>query len=633
MSQDLEPEEGDVIASEELGTIRLGRKIGQGGMGRVYEACRPSLPDATFAIKFLSPGLLDNPEALERFATEARRLSELRHRNIVRVLGYGLTKFGPCIQMELLRGRPLSKTLKSQKQQGKVLDRTLSCSIILGVLDGLQHVHERGLVHRDIKSANVFLETGDGELVAKLIDFGIVRETDIGRRTGKFVGTPATAAPEQLNGEAVGPWTDVYQTGLLAYIILAGRHPFEEAVREGFAGAARAHLTEPPPPLGPLVPDLPAEIGEAVMAMLHKQPAERLWRSRDGRPDGSVRAFRGPFRALARQIESEQTSRDGASVTHNRLLEIFRAAEDPLAVAVEPPPPALPPTEPPGAHEPVFRPASDAASVAAATATTPMPTVHVVRPATPPSTSPPPPSPPASEPPGMARALPMPEPAEVAAAVHLSVVTTTEGPIVEPAPPPPALPAATTHLIAVPPPVEAVHSSYISSVATSATMPHGAAKRRPAAIVAGSLMILLISAGAGALILSRRHAPASSASAASVDVAPAASPAASSTASSLPSPAEAPSAASPPSAPSLAAPSVATSASAAPASSPPAASASTLAAKPSAPQAPAHGAAHSSHPPAHQAGVPMWGLDVFKKDDHDASPPTRNKAGGFQRSL
>jgi serine/threonine protein kinase len=352
---DLEPEEGSLVESKELGTMQVGRRIGQGGMGRVYEAWRPNLPQATFAVKFLSPNLLQDSAALERFATEARRLSELRHRNIVRVHGYGLTEYGPCIMMELLKGKPLSKLVKGVS--GGVLDRGLACSIIVEVLEGLQRVHENGLVHRDIKGDNIFLETSDGDVVVKLIDFGIVRQTDNLDQTNAFIGTPATAAPEQLMAQPIGAWTDIYQVGVLAYILLGREHPFRTAQADGLQALMKAQMYEAPPPLAQLAPDLPAEIILAVMIMLRKESRERVWVGRDGRPDGSAKAFRVPFRNLLREMEDRELAHEGLhATTHHRMLELLNGSFETWGPV---PTPALPaagvaPPDPlaPGAADP-----------------------------------------------------------------------------------------------------------------------------------------------------------------------------------------------------------------------------------------------------------------------------------------
>lgn len=360
MPQDIEPEEGDVVESRELGAIQIGRRVGKGGMGRVYEACRPNLPDATFAVKFLSPALLEDEEALRRFSGEARRLSELRHRSIVRVQGYGLTKYGPCIVMELLEGQSVSTYLK--RLGDRVLDREIACRVITEVLEGLHHVHERGLVHRDIKGDNIILITGHGDFGVKLVDFGIVKETAGERRTlgGVLVGTPSASAPEQLNGGAIGFWTDIYQVGVLSYRMLGGRHPFHEATRSGIQAIMHAHLFEDAPSLAQLAPDVPADVVGAIAAMLRKDPAQRVLPGRDGRPDGSARAFKAPFRAFARELEAQAPVMN--TTTHDqRLVQMVLAPSDPMALhpagphAAPAPPPAaspVPPVASPGPHGP-----------------------------------------------------------------------------------------------------------------------------------------------------------------------------------------------------------------------------------------------------------------------------------------
>ncbi len=564
---DAEPDEGEIIESRELGTIQLGRRIGQGGMGRVYEACRPNLPDAMFAVKFLEPSLLRNAEALERFESEARSLAELRHRNIVRVLGYGRTQWGPCILMELLRGRPLSKFLKGLA--GNPLDRGLACSVIVEVLEGLQRVHEKGLVHRDIKGENIFLETGDGDVVVKLIDFGIVKEkvgsVSPSENTGaSFVGTPSAAAPEQLLGRTIGTWTDIYQVGVLAYLLLAGRHPFEEAARAGFAAIARAQVLEDAPPLSSFAPDLPAEIVSAVMTMLQKEPSRRVLAGRDGRPDGSAKAFRAPFRNLVREIERQQLVQDGQqSTAHNRLLELVqRSTEVPW-----PPPsqPQVPMTETPSGSPPVG-------------GTAPLRTMTRM----------------GDVPAAFAQA----QPAAVAMAQHATPASTA---------PAPEAPAMST--------------SYSSTTApTASTRPPSAAlaprpSRAPVIAAAIALPLCLVIGSVSVWLLTRRHTePASTSSAASATATLAASPA--STIEAMPPVAVPPSttaATAPASSPTSGAPEppalLGTATAVVSASAPPAQAPTTTASS-----APGRTKAPPGKPaPAGSASDPaLWGLGVFK---------------------
>ncbi|HLZ68550.1 MAG TPA: serine/threonine-protein kinase [Dehalococcoidia bacterium] len=248
-----------------LGRYAIIGTLGFGSFAAVYRAHDPLL-DRQVALKVLLPQLCADAEDRKRFLAEARALAALRHPHIVTVFEAGEADGSPYFAMELVEGRTLANLIA---EQGALpIDRALPLLRDLG--SALDAVHAAGLVHRDVKDSNVMLEPG-GRLV--LMDFGIALATNRARLTqlGYGMGTPETAAPEQIRGEAVGPAADIYALGVLAYQLLSSRLPFTGDVAHVLY--AQAHL--PPPPLCEINPALPPRVCAAVEAALDKDPALR----------------------------------------------------------------------------------------------------------------------------------------------------------------------------------------------------------------------------------------------------------------------------------------------------------------------------------------------------------------------
>jgi serine/threonine protein kinase/tetratricopeptide (TPR) repeat protein len=207
-----------------IGPYRLGRVLGEGGMGVVYLAERADL-DSVAAIKILRDAWM-SPARRGRFAAEQRTLAQLNHPAIARLYDAGALADGtPWIAMEFVEGVTL--TAYCQARAASVAERL---RLFRAVCDGVQHAHRHLVVHRDLKPSNI-LVTDDGRV--KLLDFGIAKQLDSldlpvdQTRTGLRMMTPAYAAPEQLRGGQVGTHTDVYALGMILYELLAGRLPFD----------------------------------------------------------------------------------------------------------------------------------------------------------------------------------------------------------------------------------------------------------------------------------------------------------------------------------------------------------------------------------------------------------------------
>jgi hypothetical protein len=251
-----------------VGRYEILRLLGRGGMASVHLARQPAL-DRGVALKELHPARARDATFAQRFLNESRLAGALSHPNVVSVIEYFEHEGVPFIAMEYLeRGslRPLVGRLTLAQVAG-VLD---------SVLAGLAEAAARGIVHRDLKPENV-LVTADGH--AKVGDFGIakaigqLRITDVRTATGEIVGTPAYMAPEQISGGEITPQVDLYATGVLAYELLAGRHPFQGTVAP--MALLMHHVNDDPPPLASLRPDLPPGVAAWVHGMLAKEPAAR----------------------------------------------------------------------------------------------------------------------------------------------------------------------------------------------------------------------------------------------------------------------------------------------------------------------------------------------------------------------
>jgi eukaryotic-like serine/threonine-protein kinase len=251
-----------------LGRYELGDRLGRGGFATVYRAWDPLLRREV-ALKALSLDLSEEPDMRRRFLAEAQALAGLRHPHIVTVYDVGETPERPFFAMELIDGRALDQWLA---EQGR-LDLPEVIAIITDLADALDLVHTAGLVHRDVKAANVMLAQERGRRRVVLMDFGIARRMEGPRFTATNIAmlSPDTAAPEQIQNRPLGPAADVYSLGVLTYWMLAGRPPFVGDT----AAVLHAHVYEPPPPLSELRPGLPGPVYEAVQTALTKDPAGR----------------------------------------------------------------------------------------------------------------------------------------------------------------------------------------------------------------------------------------------------------------------------------------------------------------------------------------------------------------------
>lgn len=266
---------------DQIGTYRVVRQLGQGGMGVVYEAMNDQI-SRRVAIKVLHKEVSANPDLLARFFNEARASNLASHASIVDVYELGQLPDGRAyIVMQFLAGHSLADRLQ---QRGGRLPAADAIRLIRQVASGMAAAHKKGIVHRDLKPDNVMIvedsEAPGGER-AKIVDFGIAKMLEAAEdprqprrtRAGTVLGTPAYMAPEQCRGaEGLTEKADVYALGVMLYECLSGRTPF---LASGTGEMLAMHIYEQPPPLWELDSSLSADLVALVHAMLHKQPEPR----------------------------------------------------------------------------------------------------------------------------------------------------------------------------------------------------------------------------------------------------------------------------------------------------------------------------------------------------------------------
>jgi serine/threonine protein kinase len=258
----------DRLSGRQFGAYDLGDKLGSGGMGTVYRAVHRKLRQPR-ALKVLPPQLALDETFVERFEREATISAELRHPNIVLIHDFSEEDGFHYIAMELVAGVSLRELI--QRESPVSLERALN---LLGQLaDALDYAHGRGVVHRDLKAANILVGANDH---VTLLDFGLARALEGTQltHTGVVVGTPEYLAPEMIAGaqNATGPSVDLYALGVIAFEILAGRLPF---IGMDTSRLMFAHAYDTPPSVREFRPDLTPEIDAAVTRQLSKKPGDR----------------------------------------------------------------------------------------------------------------------------------------------------------------------------------------------------------------------------------------------------------------------------------------------------------------------------------------------------------------------
>ena len=254
-----------------LADFKVEDVVGRGGMGVVYQAVQLSL-DRPVALKLIAPHLTGDEGFRERFVKESRLSASLDHPHIVPVYAAGEEDGIPYIAMRFVQGANLKTTIASSG----CLDPARAVRLVQQIASALDSAHANGLVHRDVKPANVLISEEGGGEHAYLTDFGVTKRrtsTETPTETGEWVGTLDYVAPEQLRGELVDGRADTYSLGCMLYECVTGSVPFPRANE---LAKMWAHISDEPPIASAVVPNVPEALSEVIRRAMAKAPGERF---------------------------------------------------------------------------------------------------------------------------------------------------------------------------------------------------------------------------------------------------------------------------------------------------------------------------------------------------------------------
>src|SRR5215207_7086780 len=324
---------------QEIGGHRIEAVAGRGGMGVVYRATHLAL-NRTVALKLISPDLAEDPEFRARFKRESELAASLDHPNVVPIYHAGEDDGKLYVTMRFVEGTDLRELIALQQR----VDPQVAARIISQVASALDAAHARGLVHRDVKPANVLIADQNGHYHAYLTDFGLTKQLSSQSgltKTGMMVGTVDYIAPEQLQGSTIDARADVYALGCVLYEALTGQVPYP---RDTEPAKMWAHMGEPPPSPRAVAPDLPGPLDEVIQRAMAKAPDERYPSAGD------------LGRAALAGAEGEVAGRAERSVATGAAAPGTGTAESPIPGATRvdtpgggfPPSQGPPPPPPPG---------------------------------------------------------------------------------------------------------------------------------------------------------------------------------------------------------------------------------------------------------------------------------------------
>jgi serine/threonine protein kinase len=250
---------------QQIGRYEILEEIGRGAMGVVFKGHDP-LIGRLVAVKTITAGVAENPALLERFYREARAAGGLQHPNIVTIYELAESGDAPFIAMEYLEGESLEKIIA----RTPALPLATRLGYVLQTCRALDYAHRRGVIHRDVKPANIVV-TRDG--VVKVVDFGIARLASASQtQTGTLLGTLAYMSPEQLRGQNAGARSDIWALGVVLYELTAYQRPF---TGENHGALLLSILQKEPPPIRQLLPECPVALEKVVLKSLRKNDKER----------------------------------------------------------------------------------------------------------------------------------------------------------------------------------------------------------------------------------------------------------------------------------------------------------------------------------------------------------------------
>jgi serine/threonine-protein kinase len=317
------PAEPDPMIGRTLADrYRIDELIARGGMARVYRA-RDERLERDVAIKVLAPPYADDSTFTGRFLDEGRAAASISHPSLVHVYDSGTDGAAHFIVMELLDHH---RTLRAVIEEAGTLPREEVLRIGVDLLAGLRVVHDRGLVHCDVKSSNVMLGPGP----AKLIDFGIATAPHEGIEGSTSIGSLQSMSPEQLHGDALTPASDLFSLGTVLYEALTGQMPYPGATPEAVSAAHVAGNVRPP---STIIEGVPGRLDEAILQSLRRDPASRF-RSAE---------------AMTRALEAAAAEVSSARADETRVI---RAPARPAGYVPPPAPPMRPTSAPVARGEP-----------------------------------------------------------------------------------------------------------------------------------------------------------------------------------------------------------------------------------------------------------------------------------------
>jgi hypothetical protein len=331
----------ELAEGDEFAGYRIERRLGRGGMGILYLALEPGL-QRRVALKLIAPEAAEEEVFARRFAEESRIAASIEHPNVVPIYAAGEQDGVAWIAMRYVSGSDLGRRLA---REGR-LEPARAVPLIAQIGNGLDAIHAAGLVHRDVKPANVLLSGEEGAEHAYITDFGVARNlaTRSGlTQTGRFVGTIDYVAPEQISGGEIDARVDVYALGCLLYKLLTGQVPFP---REGEAARLYAHLNDPPPAPSIHAPGVSMALDDVVARAMSKQAGDRYPSAGD-----LGRAAEAALGGGAVTIP-ERTVATGAAATREASTRLAgtESATEVSGAPASPPAPApaaaQPPTEP-----------------------------------------------------------------------------------------------------------------------------------------------------------------------------------------------------------------------------------------------------------------------------------------------
>ncbi len=258
---------GSLLSEATLGDYDIYGELGRGGMAAVYLGLDLAL-NRKVAIKTMLPELVSREGMVQRFKREAQTAAGLNHPHIIQIYTVKQSKSLVYFVMKFIEGRSLESVIVDKGQVPLPMAQT----ILSQVGSALDHAHKKGVVHRDVKPANIMIDEDGWAIVT---DFGIAKVQEAGNltATGTAIGTPHYMSPEQFHNKAVTGMSDQYSLGVVVYEMLSGKKPFDGGT---YAEIITQHLFEPVPDIRGIRPELPPEVSETINRMMAKDPAQRF---------------------------------------------------------------------------------------------------------------------------------------------------------------------------------------------------------------------------------------------------------------------------------------------------------------------------------------------------------------------